>query len=94
MFNSRTKSIKKVWPVIGCQIVARSSLTIEQAGKVKSGAEECVLFKLGKPLTLSSPVESVPHRPIDRTMKLTTLSNLEKVSVFKEVKKAYSQTLN
>jgi len=92
--NSRTKSIKKVWPVIGCQIVARSSLTIEQAGKVKSGAEECVLFKLGKPLTLSSPVESVPHRPIDRTMKLTTLSNLEKVSVFKEVEKAYSQTLN
>ncbi|WP_283709696.1 restriction endonuclease-like protein [Pseudoalteromonas prydzensis] len=92
--NSRTKSIKKVWPVIGCQIVARSSLTIEQAGKVKSGAEECVLFKLGKPLTLSSPVESVPHRPINRTMKLTTLSNLEKVSIFKEVEKVYSQTLN
>lgn len=92
--NSRTKSIKKVWPVIGCQIVARSSLTIEQAGKLKPSAEECVLFKLGKPLTLSSPVESVAHRPINRTMKLTTLSNLEKASVFKEVEKAYSQTLN
>lgn len=92
--NSRTKSIKKVWPVIGCQIVARSSLTIEQAGKLKPSAEECVLFKLGKPLTLSSPVESVAHRPINRTMKLTTLSNLEKVSIFKEVEKVYSQTLN
>lgn len=92
--NSRTKSIKKVWPVIGCEIVARSSLTIEQAGKLSPSAEECVLFKLGKPLTLSSPVESVPHRPIDRTMKLTTLSNLEKASVFKEVEKVYSQTLN
>ena len=92
--NSRTKSIKKVWPVIDCQIVARSSLTIEQAGKLKPSAEECVLFKLGKPLTLSSPVESVAHRPINRTMKLTTLSNLEKASVFKEVEKVYSQTLN
>ncbi|MBB1292387.1 MAG: hypothetical protein ACJAVX_000707 [Pseudoalteromonas rhizosphaerae] len=92
--NSRTKSIKKVWPVIDCQIVARSSLTIEQAGKLKSSAEECVLFKLGKPLTLNSPVESVPHRPIDKTMKLTTLSNLEKISVFQEVEKVYSQTLN
>ena len=91
--NSRTKSIKKVWPVIGCQIVARSSLTIEQAGKLNPSAEECVLFKLGKPLTLSSPVESVPHC-IDKTMKLTTLSNLEKASVFKEVEKVYSQTLN
>ena len=92
--NSRTKSIKKVWPVIDCQIVARSGLTIEQAGKLESSDKEFVLFKLGKPLTLNSPVESVPHRPIDRTMKLTTLSNLEKASVFKEVEKVYSQTLN
>ncbi|MBB1384594.1 DUF2357 domain-containing protein [Pseudoalteromonas sp. SG45-5] len=92
--NSRTKSIKKVWPVIDCQIVARSSLTIEQAGKLNPSAEECVLFKLGKPLTLSSLVESVPHRPLVKTMKLTTLSNLEKASVFKEVEKVYSQTLS
>lgn len=87
------KSIKKVWPVKSQKIVKRNELDVEQAGKLSVDTYDCILFELGKPLTLSTPIENVPHRPIRNSMKLTTLSALEEAQQFNTVKEVYEEAL-
>ncbi|MFJ5505982.1 DUF2357 domain-containing protein [Pectobacterium carotovorum] len=92
-FDHHWKSIKKIWPVKSQKIVKRNELTVEHAGKLSTDSYDCILFELGKPLTLNTPIENVPHRPIRHSMKLTTLSALEAVQQFNSVKDVYKEAL-
>ncbi|MCQ8233999.1 hypothetical protein [Pectobacterium carotovorum] len=92
-FDHHWKSIKKIWPVKSQRIVKRNELTVEHAGKLSVDTYNCILFELGKPLSLNTPIENVPHRPIRNSMKLTTLSALEEVQQFNMVKEVYEEAL-
>lgn len=91
--QSSTKQIDKLWPVKRVTVLPRYAITEEQAGKKSSSVDLYYLFELGKPLTLQTPVISVPHRPMKNSMKLTTLTRLESVNRFSEVKKVYEEAM-
>ncbi|MGL4221251.1 MAG: nuclease domain-containing protein, partial [Shewanella sp.] len=88
-----TKQIDKLWPVKSVAVVPRKAITAEQAGKEDDSTELYYLFELGKPLALQSPVTQVPHRPIKDSMTLTTLTRLESVARFGEVKSVYEEAM-
>lgn len=91
--QSTTKQIDKLWPVKGVKVLPRYAITKEQAGKASDSSELYYLFELGKPLTLQTAVNHVPHRPIKNSMKLTTLTLLESVTRFSEVEKVYKEAV-
>lgn len=91
--QSSSKQIDKLWPVKGVTVLPRYAITEEQAGKSYDSADLYYLFELGKPLTLQTPVTNVPHRSMKNSMKLTTLTRLESVTVFSEIDKVYEEAL-
>lgn len=91
--ESSTKQIDKLWPVKGVTIVPRYAINDEQSGRQSDSTELYYLFELGKPLTLQTPITNVPHRPIKNSMKLTTLTRLEKVTRFIEIDKVYREAM-
>lgn len=91
--NHTVKQIDKLWPVRSVILQPRNQLTIEQSGKISKNTELYYLFELGVPLQLQKSVDAVPHRPTLNSMKLTTLSQLEKARVFREVENVYSEAL-
>ena len=92
--ESGTKQIDKIWPVKQVSVVPRNEINARQAGKSSTSTELFYLFELGKPLTLQHAVLKVPHRPIRNSMKLTTLTRLERVVTFAEVEKVYGEATN
>jgi hypothetical protein len=91
--QSNTKQIDKIWPVKSVLVLPRYAITEEQAGRKSSSNDLYYLFELGRPLTLQNTVSNVPHRPVKNSMKLTTLSCLENVKYFTEIKKVYENAL-
>lgn len=91
--QSSTKQIDKLWPVKRVTVLPRYAITEDQAGKQSGSADLYYLFELGKPLSLQTPVINVPHRPIESSMKLTTLTRLENVTKFDEVEKVYEKVI-
>ncbi|MFD2230840.1 restriction endonuclease-like protein [Alkalimarinus sediminis] len=91
--QSSTKQIDKIWPVKRVTVLPRYAITEEQAGKKSGKTDLYYLFELGKPLTLQTPVTNVPHRPIKNSMKLTTLTRLERVTRFSEIEKVYQEAM-
>jgi hypothetical protein len=91
--QSSTKQIDKLWPVKRVTVLPRYAITEDQAGKKSGSADLYYLFELGKPLSLQTPVTSVPHRPMKNSMKLTTLTRLESVTKFTEVEKVYEAAM-
>lgn len=91
--QSSTKQIDKLWPVKRVTVLPRFAITEDQAGKKSGSADLYYLFELGKPLLLQTPVANVPHRPMKNSMKLTTLTRLESVTKFAEVKKVYEEAM-
>jgi hypothetical protein len=73
--------------------VKRNELDVEQTGKLSVDTYDCILFELGKPLMLKTPIENVPHRPIRNSMKLTTLNALEAARQFNSVNEVYKEAL-
>lgn len=91
--QTSTKQINKLWPVKRVTALPRYAITEEQAGKTSASAELYYLFELGKPLTLQTPVTSVPHRPMKNSMKLTTLTRIERVASFSEIEPVYEEAI-
>lgn len=91
--QSTTKQIDKLWPVKCVMVLPRYAITKAQAGKNSDSADPYYLFKLGKPLTLHTPVTKVPHRPIKNSIKLTTLTRLENVIEFDDVEIVYEEAM-
>lgn len=91
--QSMTKQIDKLWPVKSVRVLSRDAITVGQAGRASNETDLYYLFQLGKPLTLQSAVNNVPHRPIKNSMKLTTLTKLESVTEFIELEKVYKEAL-
>lgn len=87
--QSDTKQIDKLWPIKGVAVLPRYAISAEQAGKKSDSADLYYLFELGNPLTLQTPVIKVPHRPMKNSMKLTTLTRLDRAIRFAEVEKVY-----
>lgn len=85
------KVIEWLWPIKNVSVVPRHSLTQEQAGSLKNNNEEYCLFELNKPLALKDRITHVPHRPIARTIKLTTLAYINHTSRFSEIKTVYDK---
>ena len=89
--KSSTKQIDKLWPVKRVTLVPRDTITEDQAGSQSEKKDLYYLFELGKPLSLQTPITGVPHRPIKNSLKLTTLSDLEKAAIFSEISSVYLQ---
>jgi hypothetical protein len=91
--HSATKQIDKIWPVKRVSLLPRHAITEQQAGTKSSSEDLYYLFELGKPLKLKNAVNHVPHRPIRNSMKLTTLTRLEKAEKFPDVEKVYLEAM-
>lgn len=91
--DTYTKQIDKVWPIISVSLLTRKRITAEQSGKASDSTELYYLFQLGKPLTLQTPVQRVPHRPLKNSIKLTTLQNLQRSSNFKHLMTVYHDAI-
>ena len=91
--NAQTKQIAKIWPVQHVHLASRNSLTMQQAGKISSSTEPYYLFYLGKPLALQTIVSDVPYHSFRSSIKLTTLANLEKTTIFSDLVKVYQEAL-
>ena len=91
--QSSTKQIDKLWPVKRVTVLPRYTITEDQAGKKSGSADLYYLFELGKPLSLQTPVTNVPHRPMENSMKITTLTRLASVTTFTEVEEVYAEAV-
>ena len=91
--STGTKEITKLWSIEAISLQQRSDISVEQAGRSSDSIEDYYLFELGKPITLQAPIQKVPHRPIEHTMKLTTLAQMFKIDRFSELEVVYPQAL-
>lgn len=92
--DSRTKSINKLWPVQNVQIKPRNEIGADIAGKDSDSNELYYLFQLGRPLSLQTCIERVPHRPVINALRLTTLKNLQEAQIFKDIEQVYKEAIN
>ena len=91
--HSATKQIDKIWPVKRVSLLPRHAITEQQAGKKSSLEDLYYLFELGKPLKLKNAVTHVPQRSTKNSMKLTTLTLLEKAEKLKDVDEVYQEVM-
>lgn len=89
--DSKCLSIHKVWPVREVQLLPRCDITREQSGKSSDSSELYLLFELGYPLNLRHPVQNVIQGSFRESMKLTTLTLLEKAEEFSVVETVYKE---
>lgn len=87
--DTYAKKIEKVWPVEGVVIKPRKEIGLEQSGKVSSSEQLYYLFKLGTPMSLLNPINGIPQRPFNRSIKLTTLQALQSCNSFAELTEVY-----
>ena len=91
--ESNSNDIHYLWPVNKVDLLPRKRLSIEQAGKLSTSDESFYLFKLGKPLKLNQAVSGVPNHPFIKSMRLTTLSNLEEKHYFDDLEEVYKEAI-
>lgn len=92
--DSGTKRINKLWPVQNVQIKPRNEINSDIAGKDSDSTELCYLFQLGRPLSLQTCIEKVPHRPVRNALRLTTLRALQEAQIFKEIEPVYKEAFH
>lgn len=92
--EAHTKTISWIWPVKNVVVKPRNKITEAQAGSSSEREENYYLFELGNPFRLKKEIVRVPHRPIENTFKLTTLSHIEKTDQFPEIIKVYEDALS
>lgn len=91
--NTNSKQITMLWPIKNVITLARSKITLAQAGSLSSSDEDYYLFELGKPLTLKDIIHDVSGVSFTESIKLTTLNHLEQAAKFSELKQVYDQAL-
>lgn len=91
--SSASKYINKLWPIKSVSVVHRKDITDEQAGSNSNSTEQYYLFELGEPLILNKPITGVPKDSFMASMRLTTLSDLEKTTNFLSLKQVYQSAL-
>ena len=92
-FNSNTKIIEWLWPIKNVTLKPRNLISEEQSGKLSTSEELYYLFELGKPLALKDTLINVPHRPIQNSMKLTTVSRIDRTRYFGELETVYQDAM-
>jgi predicted component of viral defense system (DUF524 family) len=92
--DSSSKQIDKLWPINRVTLLPRNAITDQQTGRKSESTELFYLFELGKPLTLQVPITDIPYRSIKESMKLTTLTRLDRVSKFNELETVYDEALS
>ena len=85
------KIINKVWQVKRVSIVKRNTLTEEQAGYISDSERLDYLFELGIALNLSNPIRNVPLDGFRKSMKLTTLAQINNVTEFNSIEPVYTE---
>ncbi len=85
-----TKHISTLWPIKNVSLKSRYTINKEQSGKTSDLSDPYYLFELGKPLTLKDTINDVSSDSFTESMKLTTLSYLEKASKFSELQSVYA----
>ena len=88
------RTIESIWPVQNIVLKPRNEISKEKTGRKELIRDDhYYLFKLGKPLRLSEPIVDVPTARFRDSMKLTTLSRIEKASAFSEIESVYEDAL-
>ena len=85
------KIINKVWQVKRVSIVKRNTLTEEQAGYISDSERLDYLFELGIALNLPNPIRNVPLDGFRKSMKLTTLAQINNVTEFNSIEPVYTE---
>ncbi len=85
------KIINKVWQVKRVSIVKRNTLTEEQAGYISDSERLDYLFELGIALNLPNPIRNVPLDGFRKSMKLTTLAQINNVIEFNSIEPVYTE---
>ena len=85
------KIINKVWQVKRVSIVKRNTLTEEQAGYISDSERLDYLFELGIALNLPNPIRNVPLDGFRKSMKLTTLAQINNVAEFNSIEPVYTE---
>ena len=85
------KIINKVWQVKRVSIAKRNTLTEEQAGYISDSERLDYLFELGIALNLSHPIRNVPLDGFRKSMKLTTLAQINNVTEFNSIEPVYTE---
>ena len=85
------KIINKVWQVKRVSIAKRNTLTEEQVGYISDSERLDYLFELGIALNLSNPIRNVPLDGFRKSMKLTTLAQINNVTEFNSIEPVYTE---
>lgn len=86
-------SLTKIWPVRSVSVMARNAIDVAVTGKASASEQRYFVFTLGKPLSLTSSVFYQPDGTFRKSIKLTTLSQLEHVSLFEDIPQVYQDVL-
>ena len=85
------KIINKVWQVKRVSLVKRNTLTEAQAGYTSNSERLDYLFELGIALNLPNPIRNVPLDGFRKSMKLTTLVQINNVTEFNSIEPVYTE---
>ena len=81
--------ISVVWPVKKVQYLPRSNIDISITGQHRESNEPYVLFELGKPFSLKTPVLFQSDGTFRNSIKITTMKRLENVKRLNEAQFVY-----
>jgi predicted component of viral defense system (DUF524 family) len=86
-------SISLIWPVRSAQYRVRSKIDIAITGLQRDSDDLYVVFELGKPFSLKSPVIFQPDGNFRKSITLTTMKHLEQIKQLNDAQTVYEEAM-
>ena len=86
-------TIGSVWPIKKLYMRKRSTLTLEQTGKISDSDEQYYLFELNPPLFFIKPSFHFTIGKFRESMKLTRLEYLQETDSFESIREVYEEAI-
>jgi hypothetical protein len=86
-------NISTIWPVRNIQYLPRREIHFSITKQKSDSDEPYILFELGKPFSLKTPVIFQPSSLFRNSIKLTTMRQLEQVNLLNDVQTVYQDSI-
>lgn len=92
--QSQSRCISYLWPIKSVRCKPRSTLSVEQAGKINESDELYWLFELDKAIAFEQNIQIPADYSFTQTLKLTTMDKLNSVNDLSLVSEVYEGVIH
>lgn len=92
--QSQSRCISYLWPIKSVRCKPRSTLSVEQAGKINESDELYWLFELDKAIAFEQNIQIPADYSFTQTLRLTTMDKLNSVNDLSLVSEVYEGVIH